>query len=76
MKAYWSLSPQCRKIVNHCKRAGHITARSALLDYGIMSLSRRMCDLKGAGYKVRSETTTHPATGQKYARYFVSVRDV
>lgn len=65
------LTPQLRMILNHCKRVGYITGRSAIMDYGIMSLSRRMVDLQELGFKVRTEERRHPGTGQRYRRYYV-----
>lgn len=67
------LSPQMRKILNHCKRVGYITGRAAMLDYNIMALPRRISDLEEAGYTVRREEKQNPATGQRYVRYFVEV---
>lgn len=66
------LTPQLRKILAHVERAGHITARAALIDHGIAALPRRIADLKELGYKIRKEFTTNPATGQKYMRYFIT----
>ena len=66
------LRPQLRQILTHCKSVGYITPRSAIDDYGIMSLARRINDLEALGYKVERQTRKHPATGQRYTRYFVS----
>jgi hypothetical protein len=70
------LAPQHRKILTHVKRAGYITARGALIDYGIAALPRRIADLTELGYEVRKENRTHPATGQRYVRYYVSQQPV
>jgi hypothetical protein len=48
---------------------GSLTQRSALLDYGIMALPRRIADLKDQGFPVKSEMETNPNTGQRFARY-------
>ncbi len=66
---YASLSPQNRKIVNHLKRTGHITADAAITYYRIMSLSRRMVEIQRSGYPIRKEFVAHPVTGQPYKRY-------
>lgn len=65
------LTPQMRKILNHCKRVGHITGRAAIIDYAIMALPRRISDLEERGYQVRREERQNPATGQRYVRYYV-----
>lgn len=65
------LTPQMRMIVNHVKRVGYITGRSALLDYGIAALPRRIADLAEMGYEITTERRKHPATGQRYVRYYV-----
>lgn len=65
------LTPQMRTILTHCKSVGYISGRTALLDYGIVSLSRRINDLEALGYVVKRERKQHPATGQRYVRYFV-----
>ncbi|WP_177282367.1 helix-turn-helix domain-containing protein [Devosia enhydra] len=66
------LRPQLRQILTHCKMVGYITPRSAIDDYGIMSLARRINDLEALGYEVQRQNRKHPATGQRYTRYFVS----
>lgn len=65
------LSPQARKIYDHMQKAGSISAREAMADYGITSatLARRICDLEGAGFKITRETREHPIHQRKYTRY-------
>ena len=65
------LSPQCQQILAHIQAAGHITRRDAMLNYGIMSISRRITDLKEAGYDVTFEDRHNPGTGQRYRRYML-----
>ncbi len=65
------LRPQLRQILTHCKAVGFISGRTALIDYGIVSLSRRINDLEELGYTVTRERKKHPATGQRYVRYSV-----
>lgn len=66
------MTPQLRKIIIHCNRVGYITARAALMDYGIGSLSRRICDLNELGFAVTKQERRNPATGQRYVRYYVT----
>lgn len=69
--SYTSLTPLSRKVLQHMRRAGSISAREAMADHGITSasLARRVCDLEEAGYEVERIRKTHPITGQKYTRY-------
>lgn len=49
---------------------GHtVTQRSALLDYGIMALPRRIADLKERGFPVSTTMRRNPTTGQRFAEY-------
>ena len=63
------LTPQCKAIIEHLKKGHTITQRSALMDFGIMSLPRRICDLKELGYKIKSVLEVNKLTGQRYSRY-------
>lgn len=67
-----SLSPQCRKVVAHMERAGHITGDAAITYYRIMALPRRISDLEDRGIIVRRERRRHPTTGQPYVAYSLS----
>ena len=46
---------QCEKIVSYLERHGSITQREALRECGCMRLASRICDLRKAGYGIRSE---------------------
>lgn len=48
---------------------GSLTQRSALMDFGIMALPRRIADLKELGFPVHTEMKTNPNTGQRFAQY-------
>ena len=62
------LSPQAYTIYDHLRKIGDISALEARAIYRVDSLSRRICDLKDAGYKV-SRVIKKDATGKRYARY-------
>lgn len=64
-----SLTPQCRTILKHLKKGHTITQRSALIDFGIAALPRRIADLKEAGYDIESVMEHNKLTGQRYVRY-------
>lgn len=71
MIAVMNLSPQARTIYDHLAKTGSISAREALLDLGIggNALTRRILDLKEAGFEIKHERKNHPVTGQRYTRY-------
>lgn len=62
--------PMTSLILKHLREKGSITSVEAQALYRCRSLSRRIVDLKQAGYSIRSVLKTD-ATGQRYARYFL-----
>lgn len=60
---------QNEMILDHMKRTGSITMREALIDYSVQSLTKRIQELRAAGYKIKSVSKKHPTTGQRYTRY-------
>jgi hypothetical protein len=60
---------QNQKLVNHFFDVGSITQREAIMDYSIQSLTRRITELRDAGYNIISEQKFHPVTQQRYVRY-------
>lgn len=60
---------QNAKIIAHLKRAGSITQREAIIDYSIQSLTKRISELREAGFNIVSHVKHHPITKQKYVRY-------
>ncbi|OIN07924.1 helix-turn-helix domain-containing protein [Oceanisphaera psychrotolerans] len=64
-----NLSPQCEVILNHLRKGHTITQRSALMDFGVAALPRRIADLKELGYRIESVMEHNKLTGQRYARY-------
>lgn len=69
-----NLSPLAKTIYAHIERAGSISAREAMADYGITSatLARRICDIEKAGFAVVRERKKHPITGRQYTRYSIA----
>lgn len=63
-----NLTPQAATILTHLTKIGDISPLEARTVYRVDSLSRRICDLKDAGYKVSREMRKD-ATGKRYARY-------
>lgn len=70
-QGFSALSPLAQKMVQHMRRAGSISAREAMNDYGVSSGSmvRRICDIEEAGFKVKRDKRKHPMTGRQYTRY-------
>lgn len=70
-QGFMALSPLAQKMVQHMRRAGSISAREAMNDYGVSSGSmvRRICDIEEAGFKVKRDKRKHPMTGRQYTRY-------
>jgi len=56
-------------IMKHFAKAGSITVREAMVEYSIQSLTKRIQELREAGYEILSTTRFHKVTGQKYVRY-------
>jgi hypothetical protein len=69
IKTRRSLSPQCALILNHLRKGHSITQRSALMDFGVMALPRRIADLKECGHNIVTVMEHNKLTGQRYARY-------
>lgn len=70
-QGYVNLSPLCKTIYQHMKKAGSISAREAMNDHGITSgsLVRRICDIEEAGFKIKRDKRKHPLTNRDYTRY-------
>jgi len=72
-----NLTPLARTIFAHMERAGSISAREAMADYGITSatLSRRICDIEEAGIAIHRERKKHPITNRLYTRYSIALAE-
>ena len=63
---------QCERILKYMNDFGSISTAEAIIDIGVGSLSRRICDLKNKGEKIISEVVyTKNRYGQRihYKRY-------
>lgn len=69
------LTPQCALILNHLRKGHSITQRSALMDFGVMALPRRIADLKERGFNIQTVMEQNKLTGQRYARYYLNNED-
>lgn len=65
---------QCERILNHLREHGSISAREAMLDYGIMRLASRICDLRLDGFDIKRKMVTginRYGESTSYARYYL-----
>ena len=60
---------QVEKLIHHMKTIGPISAREAMIEYHIASLTRRMCDIEELGYKLVKTERLNPVTKNPYTRY-------
>lgn len=65
------LTPLAKKVLEYLVQKGTATPREALLDLGVNSgsFTRRITEIRDAGYKVDDETKFHPTTRQRYKEY-------
>lgn len=57
------------QILKHLETVGSITVREAMVEYSIASLTKRISELREAGYEIISDRKAHKITGQEYVRY-------
>jgi hypothetical protein len=62
------LKPQTQVVLNHLINAGSITNVEAHAVHKVRSVSKRISELKSAGYHIGKQYTTD-VTGQRYVRY-------
>ena len=60
---------QNSKIITHLRATKGLTQREAMLDYSIQSFTKRISELRKAGYRIDGIKGKHPVTGQQYTRY-------
>lgn len=63
------LTPQARTVLLHLNDTGTITQREAVMDHSVQSLTRRITELRDAGFNILGKWKYHPTTGQRYTRY-------
>jgi hypothetical protein len=62
------LSPQSVTVLKHLQKVGSITAVEASAVHRVRSLSRRITEIRDAGFCVQKEFK-QDVTGQRYVRY-------
>ena len=60
---------QNSKIITHLRATKGLTQREAMMDYSIQSFTKRISELRKAGYRIDGIKGKHPITGQQYTRY-------
>ena len=63
------MKTQHSNIIKHLKTANGLTVREAMIEYSIISLTKRVQELREMGYNIVSNKKKHPVTGQRYVRY-------
>lgn len=63
---YDELNGQCRKVYDLLKSGLRLTVRSAMIDYNISSLPRRILDLKKKGVDIKTELID-----KKFVEYYL-----
>ena len=71
------LSPRAKEVLDYLQAKGTASPREALLDLDINSgsFTRRITELKDAGYRITSERKRHPISGRQYAVYTYAAHD-
>lgn len=64
-----ALTPQAETLLAHLKAGGTLTNRSAHIDFAVGSLTKRISELRAAGYDVHGAWHTNHKTGQRFMRY-------
>jgi len=64
------MSPQAHIVLNHLTKAGSITNVEANAVLRVRSVSRRITELRDAGFRIRKEFKKD-TTGQRYVRYYL-----
>ena len=66
------MKSQVDKLLEHFKQGQVTTLRSALIDFGVASLPRRISDLRERGHNIQKTMKRNPVTGQRYAEYYLA----
>lgn len=66
------LTPLAQKVLDYLQAKGDASPLEVTLDLGINSgsFTRRITELRNAGYRITDEWRQHPITGRQYKRYF------
>lgn len=62
---------QAKKIVAYMNRNRYITSYEAVKELGVISLQRRLSDLRESGYIFGNEMVVNQDTGKRYKKYWI-----
>ncbi len=63
------LTPQARTVLDHLLTTNGITQREAIMDHSVQSLTKRISELRDAGFDIGGEWKKHPISNQRYMSY-------
>ena len=65
------LSPRAVQVLDYLQAKGNASSREALLDIDINSgsFTKRISELRKAGYKITAQVHRHPVSKRRYVRY-------
>lgn len=77
MKNNANLSPRAKEVLDYLQTKGTASPREALLDIDINSgsFTRRITELRDAGYRISDATKVHPVSGRRYKTYTYAAHD-
>jgi hypothetical protein len=69
------ISPLATKVLDYLQTKGNASPLDVMIDLGVNSgsFTRRVTELRDAGYTITDEVRKHPVTGRRYKRYFLSL---
>lgn len=69
------LTKRATQVLDYLQVKGDASAREAMLDIDINSgsFTKRISELREAGYTITSQFRYHPVSGRRYKRYFYTV---
>jgi len=68
-----TLSPGANRVLKFIAKADSISAREAMIDLDMAqgTLTKNICRIEDAGYRVVRKVSLHPVTRTRYTRYYV-----
>lgn len=71
------LSPRAKEVLDYLQAKGTASPREALLDLDINSgsFTRRITELRAAGYQITAERKRHPVSRRQYNVYTYAAHD-
>jgi hypothetical protein len=75
MPKYRHITPRAKQLLDYLQSTGEVSSREAMIDLDMCggTLTRRVTELRDAGYNVTAEAKKHPVSGRRYTRYHYSV---